>query len=289
MDVSTIKNNKTLKEILERVQNECTSNKKLYSDIVDDEGLQYVDLVMEGGGMLGIALVGYTYVLEQAGIRFLGIGGTSAGSINALLLAALGAPNEKKGDKLIKELFSKNFFDFVDGDDDAVDFIECYLSGAKKLKLAFKGAQIIDNLRDDLGLNPGDHFTHWLDGILEKEGIHTLEDLQKRIETIPKGLRVREKEFITTVKKAGCKLAIIAADISTETKVEFPKMAGLYWSNPKEVKPSLFARASMSIPYFFHPFEVDNLPQNEEQIAKWKEYAGFLVDEEGESQKTHYL
>jgi NTE family protein len=69
---------------------------KTYSDIVDARGMQYVDLVMEGGGMLGIALVGYTWALEQAGIRFLGIGGTSAGSINALLLAALGTPADAK-------------------------------------------------------------------------------------------------------------------------------------------------------------------------------------------------
>jgi predicted acylesterase/phospholipase RssA len=40
-------------------------------------------------------------VLEQAGIRFLGIGGTSAGSINALLLAALGQPADRKSDKLL--------------------------------------------------------------------------------------------------------------------------------------------------------------------------------------------
>ena len=41
-----------------------------FSDIVDAHGHQYVDLVQEGGGVLGIALVGYTYVLENAGIRF---------------------------------------------------------------------------------------------------------------------------------------------------------------------------------------------------------------------------
>lgn len=40
---------------------------KEISDIIDDDGLQYVDFVMEGGGVLGIALTGYTYVLEQAG------------------------------------------------------------------------------------------------------------------------------------------------------------------------------------------------------------------------------
>jgi NTE family protein len=67
---------------------------KFVSDLVDTAGNQYVDFVMEGGGVLGIALTGYTYVLEQAGIRFLGVGGTSAGSINALMIAALGTPNE---------------------------------------------------------------------------------------------------------------------------------------------------------------------------------------------------
>ena len=59
------------------------------SDIVDGENNQYIDLVLEGGGMLGIALVGYSWALEEMGIRFFGVGGTSAGSINALLLAAL--------------------------------------------------------------------------------------------------------------------------------------------------------------------------------------------------------
>jgi Predicted esterase of the alpha-beta hydrolase superfamily len=60
--------------------------------------------------MLGIALVGYTWALEQAGIRFLGIGGTSAGSINALLVAALGSPAEAKSPKLLSQLANKVFF-----------------------------------------------------------------------------------------------------------------------------------------------------------------------------------
>lgn len=43
------------------------------SDITDDQGNQYVDLVMEGGTVWGLALIGYTYTLEQAGIRFLNL------------------------------------------------------------------------------------------------------------------------------------------------------------------------------------------------------------------------
>ena len=45
-----------------------------YSDVFDGENW-YVDLVQEGGGTLGVALVGYTYIMEQAGIRFLKLAG----------------------------------------------------------------------------------------------------------------------------------------------------------------------------------------------------------------------
>jgi len=48
-----------------------------------------IDLVQQGGSMLGIALLGYTYTLERAGIRFRSMAGTSAGAINTLLNAAL--------------------------------------------------------------------------------------------------------------------------------------------------------------------------------------------------------
>ena len=46
---------------------------------------------MQGGDVLGIAIVGYTYALEEVGLRFLGLGGSSAGAINALLLASTGS------------------------------------------------------------------------------------------------------------------------------------------------------------------------------------------------------
>ena len=48
-----------------------------------------IDLVQQGGGMYGIALIGYTYILEKVGIRFYSHGGTSAGAINAMFLAAI--------------------------------------------------------------------------------------------------------------------------------------------------------------------------------------------------------
>jgi predicted acylesterase/phospholipase RssA len=56
------------------------------SDVRDRFGRQCVDLVQEGGGVHGIALAGYTYVLEKMGVSFTKLAGTSAGAINTMLL-----------------------------------------------------------------------------------------------------------------------------------------------------------------------------------------------------------
>jgi NTE family protein len=284
MDIAELINDKTLKIIVERVKLICSE--KIFSDIIDDEGNQYVDLVMEGGGMLGVALVGYVYVLEQAGIRFLGLGGTSAGSINALLLAALGEPSKAKGAKLLKLLATKNFYDFVDGDSDAKEFLECWSAGSSKIKLAIKAVQVIDNLRENLGLNPGKQFELWIEELLKAEQIHSYNDLLNRMNTCPKGLRLRSGELLDSPEKMRARLAIIAADVSTETKVEFPRMAKLYWKDPGKINPAVFVRASMSIPFFFHPYVVENLPDSEEMEGHWRELAGYVTTDEGGIPKT---
>lgn len=279
MDIELITENKRLKEIVRTSVRE--SKGKIVSDVVDDSGHQYVDLVMEGGGMLGIALIGFVYVLEQVGIRFLGIAGTSAGSINALLLAALGTPDQEKSGKLLRLLAGKNFWDFVDGDADARDFIKSWLDGAGKIKLAFKGAQVIDNFQEDLGLNPGSNFLKWIQEILREEEIFTAWDLERRMRTLPSGLKVRQgSEQFTTPDEVLARLAIIAADVATETKVEFPRMAPLYWENPGNVDPAFFVRASMSIPFFFHPMEIRPLPQGNGCAALWKDLAGLICEDE---------
>lgn len=87
----------------------------IVSDVTDKHGNQYVDLVQEGGGVLGIALVGYTYVLEKMGIRFFSMAGTSAGSINAMLLACTGNKEDEKSEKIVDHLIRLDMFSFVDG------------------------------------------------------------------------------------------------------------------------------------------------------------------------------
>jgi len=92
------------------------NNPLIVSDVLDENGNQYVNLVQKGGGVWGIALVGYTYVLEQMGIRFLRLAGTSAGAINTAMLAIVGEKEEPKSEKVIGELCALELFNLVDGD-----------------------------------------------------------------------------------------------------------------------------------------------------------------------------
>ena len=87
----------------------------LVSDTLDDEGHQYVNLVQKGGGVLGVALVGYTYILEQVGIRFLRLAGTSAGAINTAMLTVIGNKKDSKSTRILEYLSDLNFFNLVDG------------------------------------------------------------------------------------------------------------------------------------------------------------------------------
>jgi NTE family protein len=248
---------------------------KPISDLIDAAGNQYVDFVMEGGGVLGIALTGYTYVLEQAGIRFLGVGGTSAGSINALMIAALGTPDQAKSERLATALAEMPMESFIDGDGDARDFSRAILDKAGMVKLLWKAAQVVDNLKQDLGLNPGDKFLEWLTDALHRVGIRTYADLAKRLRTTPPGLHRRDGEALLEGQRFG-RLAMIAADVTTETKVELPKMANLYWRDPDAVNPACFARASMSIPLFFKPFRVCDCPREDALRPEWEKVAGYL-------------
>ncbi len=254
-----------------------SSRDKIFSDIIDANGNQYVDLVMEGGGVLGIALVGYTYVLETMGIRFLRIGGTSAGSINALLLAGMGAPEIPKSAKIVDVLAKLNMYDFIDGDQDVKDLVKTIVQEAGKFKLGWKSAQVLDNIEERLGLNPGYAFTQWLSNILKAAGIETTQQLEQQMAILPTGLQERNGQALTQ-EQASAFLALVAADITTETKVQFPKMASLYWDDPASVNPALYARASMSIPFFFEPMRVEEIPSGEKAWENWEKLAGYTED-----------
>ncbi|KMQ71618.1 patatin-like phospholipase family protein [Chryseobacterium koreense] len=107
------------KELVSKL-NALKAQNKTYSDVYtkdkDDSRFQFAELVQEGGGTLGISLVGFCFVLEFLGIRFLRLAGTSAGAINTLFMAALGKNKECPATpELFQIVKNMDMFSFVDG------------------------------------------------------------------------------------------------------------------------------------------------------------------------------
>src|SRR6476469_8467680 len=114
-DLKMFTENEKVVQAMRELEENFLKKKKQVSDVLDEQDHQYVNLVQEGGGVLGVALVGYTYVLEKMGIRFMRLAGTSAGAINTSLLTVIGSKDEEKSEKVLEYLSKKNLFDFVDG------------------------------------------------------------------------------------------------------------------------------------------------------------------------------
>ena len=105
-----------VQDCIRKLKNKFTDdNPLIVSDTLDEEGNQYVNLVQKGGGVLGVALVGYTYILELMGIRFLRLAGTSAGAINTALMTVIGKKQDPKSEEILKAICDLNFFKLVDG------------------------------------------------------------------------------------------------------------------------------------------------------------------------------
>lgn len=106
--------------------------------------VQFRNLVFEGGGVKGIAHVGALHVLERRGIlqNIMRLGGTSAGAINALIVA-LGYSNEEQ----VALMKSVDFRKFMD---DSFGFV-----------------RDIIRLATRYGWNRGDYFHEWIGGVIK--------------------------------------------------------------------------------------------------------------------------
>lgn len=106
--------------------------------------VQFRNLVFEGGGVKGIAYVGAMQILEQRGLLkpIKRVGGTSAGAINALIVA-LGYSNTESLDLL-----------------DSVDF-------KKFMDDSFGAIRDIRRLAREFGWNKGDFFSSWIGGVIK--------------------------------------------------------------------------------------------------------------------------
>lgn len=113
-----------IQEIETSLKEKNNGQRPVYSDLVREEDgrvYEYVNYVQEGGGMLGVGLVGYTYVLEKMGFRFLKLAGTSAGAINTMMLASVDKKNypgkgyQYQSEIILQEMLDYDLWKLVDG------------------------------------------------------------------------------------------------------------------------------------------------------------------------------
>ncbi|WP_294312599.1 patatin-like phospholipase family protein [uncultured Chryseobacterium sp.] len=131
--------------LLKRIS-DLSEKGKSFSDITsmeDGRKLYWVDFVQQGGGVLGYSLVGYTFVLEYLGIRFLRLAGTSAGAINTVFLAAIGEKNEPKSPELYDLIFDDKRFDVKGFVDTKNIFLRQLILRGKGLIMNFLGITLV--------------------------------------------------------------------------------------------------------------------------------------------------
>ena len=195
------------------------------------------DLVLEGGGVKGIALVGAVFVLEERGYEFNRIAGTSAGSVVGALLAA-GMPAAE----MVEVMRSMDCTRFQDkGPEDR-----------------FPGGRLYSLLTQQ-GIYEGAYATKWLAGLLEPLGVRTFHDLRTGDAGLPPEQRYR--------------LVVMASDVSNGRLRRLPWDYPALGYEPDNVLVVDAVRASTSVPFFFEPVKLRNPTTLEET---WMVDGGLL-------------
>jgi len=177
------------------------------------------DVVLEGGGVKGIALVGALSGLMGAGYSFPRVAGTSAGAIVGALLAA-----GKSAVDMRSLMAATDYRRFQD---------ESWLD-------ALPGGKILSLLVDD-GIYEGEYLRSWLDEVLgDVDTFAQLALPDDPDSALPQHQRYR--------------LVVNVSDVSLGRLVRFPwDYDRVYGLDPGGQRIADAVRASMSIPFFFEP------------------------------------
>jgi len=182
---------------------------------------QKADLVLEGGGVKGIALAGAVSVLKEHGYDFPRVAGTSAGAIvGALTASGMAAP------RMYEVMKATDYNRFRD-----TAWIDRIPVLGKALSLAFQE-----------GIYEGAYFESFL-----------AEMLPDAHETFA-GLRLDPDPESTLHPDQRYKLVVMVSDVSQRRLVRLPWDYGsAYGLDPDGQSVVSAVRASMSIPFFFEP------------------------------------
>ncbi|GAB4376144.1 MAG: patatin-like phospholipase family protein [Calditrichia bacterium] len=246
----------------------------------DGNEVGFIDVVMEGGGVKGIATAGALYTLEKLGFRFRKVAGTSAGAICAALVIAAGKDAlDTKSDVIIKILSNMDFYSFVDGGSDAKALLNSYNEAGEEgffkniLHSMRKGISIIRNINDlvgDLGINPGNEFKAFITNKMESLNDYvpfTVSELKKKLERhLPRLNGEYQIKNNFTPQDFEADFQVVVTDVSYRRKTIFPRESEYYFHDPDQILVGDFVRASMSIPIFFEPFRMLDFSTSKENL-----------------------
>ncbi len=193
------------------------------------------DLVMEGGGVKGMAFVGALDVLAEAQYRFPRIAGTSAGAIMGSLVAAL----QHAGEPLTRLPDVAATLDLPRVTDS---------SRAGRALGPFHGIADAVSLLVTGGLHEGKYLRDWLTGVLGDLGVATFEDLRR---TDPGSALPPEREY---------SLVVVVSDLSDHRMSLLPWDYGHYGLDPDEQSVAAAVAASAAVPYVFRPVRLRTRP-----------------------------
>lgn len=191
------------------------------------------DLVLEGGGVKGIALAGAVRALDEAGYRFPRVAGSSAGAIVASLVAALqhaGEPLSRLED-IVRSVDYRRFRDH---------------SGLGRLPLV--GGALALLVQD--GLYDGRYLEQFLTGALGALGVRTFGDL---------ALAPNDPAAEGLAPERAFSLVVTVSDLSRHRLARLPwdlPQYDLPGQDPAEFSVARAVRASAAIPFFFRPVRV---------------------------------
>ncbi len=180
------------------------------------------DLVFQGGGVLGIGLVGAYSVLNEQGFNPQNVAGTSAGSIVASLIVA-----GYSGDQIRDIIFNQDFAEFTDP-------ITPFL---------------------------GDSWPGIVGAVLSKHGVYKGERLKARMEELLSQSPNRIQTFDDVIvdpnepdPRYRYRLHVIASDVTGRQILRLPIDAeSKLGIKPGELRIADAVRMSLSIPIFFKP------------------------------------
>ena len=186
------------------------------------------DLVLEGGGVKGIALVGAAVALAEDGYRFERVAGSSAGALVGAIIVAMQQRNESMS---------------------RVDDIMRTLDYTKMLDRrgpgrAFRWWPAIANgfgIVLNQGMYRGKYLEDWTRGVLADLGVHAFGDL---VFPDPGSALEPEQSY---------RLVVTASDLSRQQLMYLPWDLREYGVDPDSYSVARAVRASAAIPFMFEP------------------------------------